>query len=530
MFDYLEKNKCIKNTVCILFFVSIGLFVSLQLFVTGVIDTDMLWHYKLGEEIIQTKKIIFDNHYTFLENTKWMQQEWLFDVIFYIICKYGGMIGFTLLYVCNRIFFLWITLKLNHTKHPVIYACVFSFLFQMFPMNRGNRPSEFSVYFVLCIVYLYWSESKYKYWLLFLLGIFLSNFHRGMIIIYACTFFLLIGLDLFVDVYKKTFSGKKYYTTKLKKCFVFLFGSLLNPVGPGYLFSEGIAVWMGNSVQISEWQPIKFDYLRAFIVLIMVFSYGWCLFKSKFSRCCVQRIGLLSAFLLLSLCSVKVWILYFVLWCVFGFDYMLQFLQDIFGYIFYQYALPENIATFPKITWFQCCCIGFCWYLCVFGMIFVQRDGSFLTGDFLDYTNSFTSEKILDYLKNVSEKDKDVHILTGYVQGNYLLANDIPTFVDTRYFPYGKEFGYSDAVDDLFYIRDVSDFDTKSITEFLDKYQFDYVWSTNGFRLDAYLQNSPDWECVLSDDITKDKDETQESEKLYEQNKSKLQYLYRRVG
>ena len=110
------------------------------------------------------------------------------------------------------------------------------------------------------------------------------------------------------------------------------------------------------------------------------------------------------------------------------------------------------------------------------------------------------------------------------------MANDIPTFVDTRYFPYGKEFGYSDAVDDLFYIMKVSDFDTKSITEFLDKYQFDYVWSTNGFRLDAYLQNSPDWECVLSDDITKDKDETQESEKLYEQDNSNLQYLYRRVG
>ena len=57
-------------------------------------DVDLMWHIRGGEEIVRTGTISLVNNFSWIEGTIWTQQEWLFDVLIYLITRYTGRIGF----------------------------------------------------------------------------------------------------------------------------------------------------------------------------------------------------------------------------------------------------------------------------------------------------------------------------------------------------------------------------------------------------------------------------------------------------
>ena len=99
--DMEKKNKSIANIVMFSFIIAISLF-QLTILHNSNLDADILWHYKLGEEIIKNGNITLANNFTFLSNTEWVHQEWLYEVILYNIVSVSGLIGFFALCVINR--------------------------------------------------------------------------------------------------------------------------------------------------------------------------------------------------------------------------------------------------------------------------------------------------------------------------------------------------------------------------------------------------------------------------------------------
>ena len=100
-------------------------------------------------------------------------------------------------------------------------------------------------------------------------------------------------------------------------------------------------------------------------------------------------------------------------------------------------------------------------------------------------------------------------------------------FVDSRQWPYAKELGSCDAVDELFYILS-NPLDYNAIDLFLEKYQFDYIWCANGLALDNYLASCPEYELVIVDPgniPTADDDDLP----IYERNNSMRQSLWKRI-
>ena len=57
-------------------------------------DNDMLWHLKLGEEFLNIGLPTDIDTFSWQNGLKWTSQEWLYDLLIYIIVKYANLIGF----------------------------------------------------------------------------------------------------------------------------------------------------------------------------------------------------------------------------------------------------------------------------------------------------------------------------------------------------------------------------------------------------------------------------------------------------
>lgn len=484
-------------------------------------DGDILWHYKLGEDICKTKVLSLDNPYTFLENTEWIPHEWLYEIFIYLILSATGAIGFCLLYAVNKICLFVVTYRLNKAKSLLSYLMVFILLSSSLTMNRGNRPAEFSVYFILCIFYFYWSKSRYKDIWYLLLGIFIANFHGGVAMIMIAIHFILLALDICVDVYEHLSINKSKYIRCLIDISLFILGCLINPAGYRLFTNSFLESCSSGVTYITEWLPTTFGYVSIFCVIVMVLSFGYALYKIKHEnvnehRMDIQKIGCLCALLMLSCVSQKAFILYFVVYCVFGYSYLCDMFHDF-----------VKLKKLPIITKnVQLCFFNYFFGLICF-MLLLDMNNDFQKNKYLcsfkSWMNNFYAENILEELK--TNYTDDTRILTSYSYGNIILFNDMKCFVDTREWCYAKELGSCDAVDDLFYITHSQGIDKNAIDIFLDKYDFDYIWVNSELPLMTYMNMSDDYELVCTNG-----DENLSVNEIYDRNLSNYECLYKKVG
>jgi hypothetical protein len=118
---------------------------------------------------------------------------------------------------------------------------------------------------------------------------------------------------------------------------------------------------------------------------------------------------------------------------------------------------------------------------------------TFITNRQDDYVDSTA----LEYLQDISSKNDDVRLFNGYVTGNCLLYNDIKCFVDTRQQPYSKEFGWCQALDDLF---STSKYDISAMNKLFETYDFNYAISNTECKIDWYMSQCDNWEIVYTSD------------------------------
>jgi hypothetical protein len=537
----MEKKKAkisIKTLGMFMFIVAIGAY-SANAVVNMGMDTDTLWHFKLGEEIFKTHRISLENTMTFLEGTEWIPQEWLFEVILYAILSLTGYIGYLTLegvnLICTTVLAERFNKKANVNYNRYLFMIATIFAFNLMARNRGNRPSEFSVYFIVLLVWLYNSNVKYKKLWYALLGVFIANFHGGTIIIMMALLIIMFIIDLAMDIYEKKKPDQFYYWNKMWDMLIFLVATFINPAGPNLVITSLKISSLTSTSYITEWKPMECTYIQAIYIAVILISFGYQLHK-KVDRQTVQTVAVLSALLILSLTSVKAILIFDMMCLCYGFKYLDTMVNEL--------LICKLGSKLKKISlWFIDVLIPAAATL--FIMQYILSVSAIIAADTNDLTYQFNRKVSSSILEEIKENyTDDTKILTEYVYGNYILFNDMKCFVDTRQWPYAKELGGSCAIDELFYVE-LHAWDSEAVKQLLDKYEFDYIWTCSSMPLDSYLETDDDYELVMTVDILEEDeseddktdkdtdsntDKNEESNEIYNRSNSTIESLWIRVS
>lgn len=483
-----KKRLNIGNILMFCFIVAISLF-QVSIMHNSKLDSDILWHYKLGEEIVKQHAITLNNNFTFLEGTEWIPQEWLYETLIYGIISVAGLTGFFGLCFINSVIMWYVTSR--NKSNLILFSIISMVLIYATPRNAGNRPSEFSIYFLLIIIYLYNKDmNNIKKLIYLLLGVLVANFHGGVILVITAIWFIMIANDVFNDWHDKEKINIKYYVNKLLEILIFLGATLINPSGIKLLNTIVKVPNLDTTKYITEWKPAEVDYLLGVLLIAIVISFGYYIGKYGIKRKELQLILINLALLILSLHSRKAFILFDIIWMMYGYKYLEIILHDIFS---------EEVNRHIRLNKFLKATIPA--GILIIAVISIETI-SIKENDFDNYVNSFRDEEIINKLKD--EYTDDTKILASYSNGNYLIYNDMQCFVDSRQWPYAKELGNSEALDEIVYVINNLQ-DREYIEDFIDKYTFDYIWTDSLLDLNSYLEDTEEYELIVDNENSKEK-------------------------
>lgn len=459
------------------------------------LDCDLLWHMKIGEDMLESGKIFFENTYTWLSNTYWSQQEWLFDIFLYFIVSLTGIIGFYAIHLIPQFTLIFASIKKNKYHYSFLAVVFFFLLATKLSFNNANRPQEFSSYFFILLMFLYNKTYTFKPIIYFSIGVFISNFHCGASVPMLVMICLLFALDILFSVVLKDQTPIKYrirFFLQYVCCiFAFVAGLLVNPYGPMQFIDMARVKSMNAAAYINEWKSYaSSDYMIWIMLLLIVCGFGYGVKKHNFDKSSLIELSILLAFLVLSFVSVKGIIIFFYLFVAYGYKYIDEMIYDCVNQT--RLRFPKYQLQYRRFMFYVCFFISLSFAMLV--AVYNQESIDHLINSKKEY---YASDSVIKELRRISDRHDDFRLLNGYVTGNYLLYYDIPVFIDTREFPYAKEFGYSTAVDD-FFETDIYDFN--KLDEFFHKYKFNYVLCTPEYDVSLYLENRDDWEIIYSDD------------------------------
>jgi hypothetical protein len=481
--EFIKDNKT-TSLVLLLF----STLLTYQLFRN--LDTDILWHLKIGEEIVKTKSVSTVDTFSWQEGLQWINYEWIYDIIIYIIVKLFDIKGFGILFIINSTLLYLYAASENKCYNKALYVITVVATTLAFPRNYGNRPSEFSIWIAILVIAVHKKisiedkKSEFKKDLLIaMISLFTANFHGGMIATILIMLIVVILAEQLVDVYNKEFKLENLLNG-LEELIVYIAAALINPAGIKMITNSFRLASVNSTKYIEEWTSADNNYKLTFIVLLTAISFGYKLIKSKYNKEVVVNIALMCALLMAGLRMQKAFLVYEYIWLIYGYTYLEDMIYEILritkkksidnrDYKRWRVYKPALVAILVTCT-----------------IICYDEPESFE-----QYVNNTTSMEIIDKLKELPEGTR---ILSGYTEGNYLIYNDIKCFIDSRQQPYIKEFGKNSSLDDTIEAR-VS-FSRETVKGFIDKYSFDYIWTSEGLNLDWYLETDERFEKIITDE------------------------------
>lgn len=507
----LQKLKSFKPAVPRIYLlygsIIIGSVFSILMFFN--FDTDILWHYKIGELITATKSVSLNDTFSWQTGLEFIQHEWLYEVFIYhylnLFQMPGYFAGYVILFVCLT----YGGALSSKPENGLLYLLITSTAYLVTSKTVGLRPSEFSLFILLFMVGRFLKQKHdVREWLLFLImGMFLANFHGGTILTAVILMLIPLLIGIIIDVRSSKLSLNIYKLSNrdafkqdgslrlthfnnvsslkhiLKEglydmipIMTFIIGTLFNPYGLMLWSTAFKGPHLESTAQILEWKPANYSYLSAFVLVAMILSFGYAVHKHGFTKKNMQLIGLTCALTILGMTSRRCCIMYLAFWFYYGYCYFEKLLFDFFG----------RLKCFKWRTGTLATAI-----FTVFAILLVY-DYTVPCISFNEYANSHRSDDIMTVLSETP----DVKVLAGYTTGNYLLYNDIKCFIDSRQHPYTKEMGNSslDA-----YLDAKNSYDHDKMSAFINTYDFDYIWVTDDLDIRWYLLKQDDYVLILDD-------------------------------
>lgn len=267
----------------------IGLFIYIFIFRTyGILnsDTDMFWHIRQGEWLIDNHKIVIDREifsYMFDANN-WKYLSWLSDIMYaamYRLWGIGSIIVLTQIvitltvymifrYLCKKGVKIWISLPLIfifinfYSFHWLPRAAIFSYFFTAFwfiVIDKYYTDGNKKLLYTLPLIQIIWTNMQ-------------SSFLYGYII------FFFFGLSAIIEII--FFDKKEKIKTFIN---LFIFGSItllvsgINPFGFGYfelINSDALAFF---SERTSEYMSVDMHNIFMvniyfIVMLVLLIFYG----------------------------------------------------------------------------------------------------------------------------------------------------------------------------------------------------------------------------------------------------------------
>ncbi|EKD46384.1 MAG: hypothetical protein ACD_68C00001G0002 [uncultured bacterium] len=186
-------NKIKLSTIYWIFFYSLVFFVLVNQSQKGL-DPDFGWHLKTGEQIWQEKSVPHEELFNYpLSGQKWVDHEWLADLLIYGIYNWLGYpaltIIFALVIVASLAILHFLTHRYLHWKNNFWQIAIFSALsalgiFGGLPLF-GVRVQEITILFcaILLLIFYYYQKNKKTKTLLWLIPLFYlwANLHAGFL-------------------------------------------------------------------------------------------------------------------------------------------------------------------------------------------------------------------------------------------------------------------------------------------------------------------------------------------------------------
>ena len=484
-FNELINSKAYFILVCI----SLGFLLCGEI-ITNV-DGDILWHYKLGEEIALNHTVSTIDSFSWQPGIAWIQHEWLYDLILYFIVKHLDFLGFIILYIVNQATTIYVAGVKNKATSDRLFYLIATISLMIVPKNCCNRPAEFSVWIIVLLIELYKNQkSKYNILWYSLIGIFTANFHGGLLMILITTQLIMIITELVID---KT-DRLKNAITKLSWLAAMVLASTINPTGYHLLFNIFKVQSLKSTPYIQEWQPVEMNLGLGILITLIVISLGYTLKKENFSKQDCINIALISGYLILGLTSQKALIIFLYIWLLNGYKYTREFITDFLRKIdtIQKTAKKAAESIKEKLKNIKVIEPALVAMMLSIGIIMATSESSLN-----DYINKGISLKVINYLKD--NNDTETKICNSYTWGNYLIYNNIKCFVDSRQFPYTRELSGNTSLDELINVGNTRN--KEDIKKFIDKYEFDYVITSNELNISWYMEQDARFEKVVTDDI-----------------------------
>ena len=453
----MSSNK--KRHYIFIFFIFSFSIVSLLFLTKGL---DYYWHYKAGEVMWSTKKILTYDIFSFLSQGKhlyWMSHEWLQEIILFFFSKIST--NYHILIYCFTFFFL-LLLTLYKTNEKEYHKNLpFSLFYIGFSIIVGAnfimpRPMMISnILFVITLYLLfdfYRNEENKKVWFLPLVSLIWANIHGSSNLPYLLAIlFGIISICSFsygkIECSKKT---RKQIVTFFIIALISFIALAINP--------HGIKMWyypyqnMGNTMMlknIQEWQPTVVSNLSHMRFFFYLFFLVFVILKSPKK---IQGIDfiLILIFTYLGLKSIRFWGYLYLASNFFIFDYVKK--------------MPSQKQTN--------------YFLLVLGCILII----FFCVLFPKVKEKVLETPLSDKMISIIKKQNPKRLYNDYDYGGYLIYHDIPVFVD------GRADFYSDIDTYKDYIYIGSTDNRYKFEKLLEKYQFDFFLTPKNRRIYYYLK------------------------------------------
>jgi hypothetical protein len=209
-----------------------------------VADSDLWGHLRFGLDILETRRLPFEDPYSFTQDLPWVNHEWLSELAMGLAWTAGGPAGLVLLkgaLVATALFLVWRTLSaidLGPRMMLVAFAAA-----GVAPIARTLRPQLWTLLFlvVLCRTLL---SGRSRAWLPVLIGAW-ANFHGGWIVGFGVLCAWTAG---------EVLQQRSIRTDQVVVPAAGLLATLANPYGWGLWQFLANTVRMGRD--ITEWQPL----------------------------------------------------------------------------------------------------------------------------------------------------------------------------------------------------------------------------------------------------------------------------------
>lgn len=454
-------------------------------------NNDLFYMIKMGEDIFKYG-IDLKNHHSFITGLTYTYPHWLYTIYIYIIYSKFGFFGVylnsILSFITLMISLYYINLKINKNEYLSSFVTIISILMiSPFIIARAQVYSMilmiWEVYFINKLI----ETGRKKYIaLLSIISLLIANIHGTIWMMNLILYLPFLGEHLVYLLFKKNNKKMKenqYITLEKVKNIRLVFiavliASLMGILTPSRIcYTYAIKASLGKSLEyINEHRKLIPIEKPSFIFLITILFF----FRKKIK---LRELFMIMGLIILSLMSIRHLFFLYTIGIIYILKIISEYLKENKDYtidILGNKIFSKNILIVFIII-----------LLIVPSAISFKKN---LNKNYID--DKIYPTRAVKYIKENLDYN-NIRMYNEYLEGSYILFNDINVFIDSRCDLYLKEFtnGKVEIFDDGIHLLNYP----YAYKRIFKKYNIEYVLINKRSDLYYLIENDEGFNKIYSD-------------------------------